>query len=54
MDDCLQAGDKAFRRLTEKTERRLDCRPRIWGNLEYVVMEADTAEKRKDSPEKVY
>jgi hypothetical protein len=44
VDDTLQAGDQTFVELSELTQRRFQCRPREWNNIEFAGVEIETKE----------
>lgn len=44
VDDLLQAGDKDFAKLAEKTEKRFKCKPREWDSFQFSGMQLETTE----------
>jgi hypothetical protein len=44
VNDTLQAGDQKFVELSELTQRRFQCRPREWNNVEFAAVEIETKE----------
>jgi hypothetical protein len=44
VDDTLQAGDQKVAELSELTQRRFQCRPREWNNLQFAGVEIETKE----------